>query len=77
MADQDNKSDVCASIPGNSIKILVNKGERVKEGQSLAVIEAMKMETNIVAVIEGIIEEVYVSEGQPVKTGELLMKISK
>ena len=77
MADQDNKSDVCASIPGNIIKILVNKGERVNEGQSLAVIEAMKMETNIVAVIEGIIEEVYVSEGQPVKTGELLMKISK
>ena len=77
MADQDNKSDVCASIPGNIIKILVNTGERVKEGQSLAVIEAMKMETNIVAVIEGIIEEVYVSEGQPVKTGELLMKISK
>ena len=77
MADQDNKSDVCASIPGNIIKILVNKGERVKEGQSLAVIEAMKMETNIVAVREGIIEVVYVSEGQPVKTGELLMKISK
>ena len=77
MADQDNKSDVGASIPGNVIKILVNKGERVKEGQSLAVIEAMKMETNIVAAIEGIIEEVYVSEGQPVKTGELLMKISK
>lgn len=77
MADQDNKSDVGASIPGNIIKILVNKGERVKEGQSLAVIEAMKMETNIVAAIEGIIEEVYVSEGQPVKTGELLMKISK
>ena len=77
MADQDNKSDVGASIPGNIIKILVNKGERVKEGQSLAVIEAMKMETNIVAVIEGIIEEVYVSEGQPVKTEELLMKISK
>ena len=77
MADQDNKSDVGASIPGNVIKILVNKGERVKEGQSLAVIEAMKMETNIVAAIEGIIEEVYVSEGQPVKTEELLMKISK
>ncbi|MEO2508003.1 biotin/lipoyl-containing protein [Clostridium paraputrificum] len=77
MADQDNKSDVGASILGNIIKILVNKGERVKEGQSLAVIEAMKMETNIVAAIEGIIEEVYVSEGQPVKTEELLMKILK
>lgn len=77
MADKDNKSDVGANIPGNIIKILVNKGERVKSGQSLAVIEAMKMETNIVAAIEGIIEEVYVSEGQPVKTEELLMKISK
>ena len=70
------RSDVGASIPGNIIKILVKKGERVEEGQSLAVIEAMKMETNIVATIEGIIEAVYVSEGQQVKTGELLMKIS-
>ena len=76
MADPNNKSDVGASIPGNIIKILVKKGERVEEGQSLAVIEAMKMETNIVAIIEGVIEEVYVSEGQQVKTGELLMKIS-
>ena len=76
MADSNNKSDVGASIPGNIIKILVKKGERVEEGQSLAVIEAMKMETNIVATIEGIIEAVYVSEGQQVKTGELLMKIS-
>ena len=41
----------------------------------MAVIEAMKMETNIVAAIEGIVEEIYVLEGQSVKTGELLMKI--
>ena len=60
MADQNSKADVGASIPGNIIKILVNKGEIVKEGQSLAVIEAMKMETNIVAAIEGIVEEIYV-----------------
>lgn len=77
MANADNKYEVGASIPGNIIKILVNKGEEVKEGQSLVVIEAMKMETNIVAAISGVVERIFVTEGQQVKTGELLIKISE
>ena len=75
MADQDNKSDVCASIPGNIIKILVNKGERVKEGQSLAVIEAMKMENNINADKDGKITAINVSKGESVLEGTDLVII--
>lgn len=77
MANPDNKSEVGASIPGNIIKVLVAKGDKVKEGQSLLVIEAMKMETNIIASCNGVIEEVYANEGQQVKTGELLIKIGE
>ena len=75
MADKDNKLEIGASIPGTIIKVLVKEGAEVKEGESLLVIEAMKMETNIVAASTGIIESVLVEEGQQVKTGELLMKL--
>ncbi|SFD29945.1 pyruvate carboxylase [Clostridium uliginosum] len=75
MADPSNKLEIGASIPGNIIKVLVKEGQEVKEGESLIVIEAMKMETNIVASISGVIESVFVKEEQQVKTGELLVKI--
>ena len=75
MADSENKLEIGASIPGTIIKVLVKEGDEVKEGESLLVIEAMKMETNIVASSAGIIESVLKEEGQQVKTGELLIKI--
>lgn len=75
MADKDNKLEIGASIPGTIIKVLVSEGTEVKEGESLLVIEAMKMETNIVAASTGTVEAVLVQEGQQVKTGELLMKL--
>lgn len=75
MADPENKNEVGSSIPGNINKVLVNEGDEVKEGQSLIIIEAMKMETNIVAPVSGVIEFIAVKEGQQVKTGELLIKI--
>ena len=75
MADPENKLEIGASIPGTIIKVLVKEGDEVKEGESLLVIEAMKMETNIVASSTGTIESVLIQEGQQVKTGELLMKI--
>ena len=75
MADPENKNEVGSSIPGNINKVLVKEGDEVKEGQSLIIIEAMKMETNIVAPVSGVIEFIAVKEGQQVKTGELLMKI--
>jgi pyruvate carboxylase len=75
MADPSNPLEVGASIPGTILKVLVKDGDQVKKGQSLVVIEAMKMETNIVAANDGTIETVLVKEGQQVKTGELLIKI--
>ncbi|HEY5524436.1 MAG TPA: pyruvate carboxylase subunit B, partial [Clostridium sp.] len=77
MADPSNKLQIGASIPGGIIKVLVKEGDEVKEDQSLIVIEAMKMETNILATSAGIIESILVQEGQQVKTGELLVKIKE
>lgn len=75
MADPENEKEIGASIPGTVLKVLVKEGDKVEAGQSLMIIEAMKMETNIVAKQESIIESILVKENQQVKTGELLMKM--
>ncbi len=75
MADPEDKSQVGSSIPGMVSKVNVKKGDVVEENQVLAVIEAMKMETSVVARMAGVVDELLVSDGTSVKAGELLMTI--
>lgn len=75
MADPEDKSQVGSSIPGLVSKVNVKPGDRVEENQVLAVIEAMKMETSVVARINGVVDQVLVSEGTSVKAGELLLTL--
>ena len=75
MADPKDKSQVGASIPGMVSRVNVKPGDRVEPNQVLAVIEAMKMETSVVARMAGIVDEVFIKEGTSVKAGELLMTI--
>lgn len=72
LADKDNTSEVGSSIPGTIVKIFVKPGEEVKESQPLMVVEAMKMETNIIATKSGKVEKILVSEGIKVESGELV-----
>ena len=76
-ADENDPSEVGANISGSIVKLLVSKGQAVEENEPIAVIEAMKMETNIIATADGPIEKVYVKEGDQVKAGELVAKIEK
>lgn len=75
MADPEDKGQVGASIPGMVSKVGVKSGERVEENQVVAVIEAMKMETSVVARMAGVVGEVLIAEGSVVKAGELLMTV--
>ena len=75
LADPSDKSQAGASIPGMVSKICVKLGDAVEENQVLAVIEAMKMETNVVARMAGTVEQVLIKEGGSVKAGELLITI--
>ncbi len=75
MADPDDEKEIGASIPGNIIKVLVKEGDEVKANQTIAVIEAMKMETNVASPVDGVVETVLVKEEQSVQTGELLAKL--
>ncbi len=75
LADPEDKSQVGASIPGMVSKIAVKPGDQVEENQVLAVIEAMKMETSVVARMAGTVEQVLIGEGGSVKAGELFITL--
>ena len=75
LADPEDKSQVGSSIPGMVSKVNVKPGDVVEENQVLAIIEAMKMETSVVARMPGIIDKVMIKDGASVKAGELLMTI--
>ncbi|WP_156936249.1 pyruvate carboxylase [Clostridiisalibacter paucivorans] len=75
MADPDNEKEIGAGIPGKVSKVVVKEGDKVEENQTLVILEAMKMETDVKSTISGEIESILVEEGQQVKSGELLVKI--
>ena len=56
-------------------KVAVKPGDTVEENQVVAVIEAMKMETSVVARMAGVVDQVFITDGTSVKAGELLMTI--
>ena len=66
---------VNAPMPGNILKVNVNVGDAVKEGQVLVVLEAMKMENEIMAPKAGTVTQVLVSKGSTVDTGAPLVVI--
>ncbi len=67
---------VTAPMPGNILKVNVNVGDQVKEGQVLVVLEAMKMENEIMAPKAGTITQVVVSKGSTVDTGAPLVVLA-
>lgn len=74
-ANEEDPFEIGANIPGTILKVLVKEGDEVDEKQPVAVIEAMKMETNILAPAKGTVDKIYVTEGQQVKAGELVVKL--
>ena len=66
---------VTAPMPGNILKVNVSVGQSVKEGDLLCVLEAMKMENEIMAPRSGTVGPVPVPKGSSVNTGDLLVAI--
>lgn len=66
---------VTSPLPGNVLSINVNVGDAVKAGQLLVLIEAMKMENEILAPADGIVKQILVSKGAVVATGDTLLVI--
>ena len=62
-------------LPGVILEMKVNVGDSVTEGQTLLVLEAMKMENNIDAPKSGVIKSISKSKGDSVLEGDLLLTI--
>lgn len=67
--------EITAPMPGTVLKVHVNVGEQVKENQSLLVLEAMKMENEIVSPVDGVVTSIMVRDGQAVDVGEILITV--
>jgi len=66
---------ITAPIPGLIMDIKVKVGDTVLAGETLAIMEAMKMENNIVSNVAGTVKEVPIQKGAEVKTGDVIMII--
>lgn len=67
---------VVAQMPGTIIDIFVNKGDSVKRGQSLLILEAMKMANEVVAPYDGTIAEIHVIPKASVNAGDVLVSLN-
>ncbi len=66
---------VVSPMPGKVVKILVKVGDEVKAGQSVAVVEAMKMENELRIGRDGKISKIGAQEGQAVEAGQILVDL--
>jgi len=64
-----------APMQGTIVKVLVTEGQKVKSGEAIVILEAMKMENSILAHVEGTVEDLKVKEGQSIETGATIAVI--
>jgi len=67
--------DISSSMPGNVVEVMAKEGEQVAIGDTLFIIEAMKMETEIKAQVAGCVTAVHINKGDRVTPGEALIQI--
>lgn len=68
---------VNAPMPGNILDIKVSVGDKVAANQVVAVLEAMKMENDIVTPVAGTVASVNVTKGQAVNSGDVLITVAE
>ncbi len=74
-ADAGEGTPVKAALPGNVLKVLVTEGDSIAEGDVIAVVEAMKMETEIKSPVSGTVKSVEIEVGNKVQTGQVLVTV--
>jgi biotin carboxyl carrier protein len=72
---QKGKSVVTAPMPGKVVKVNVAEKEAVRKNQTLAIVEAMKMENEIKSPLEGFVKKIYVSPGDLVDSEKPLLEL--
>jgi len=74
-ADLEEPSQVAAPIPGLIASLSVSVGAKVKKGDKLLMMEAMKMQTTVYAPMDGVVSEVHAAVGESVEAKDLLVKL--
>lgn len=72
--NSEGSTETLAPMPGTILNIHVDVGSKVKEGDVLCILEAMKMENTLVAAQEGTVKEILVNKGEAVEAGQVLIK---
>ena len=67
---------ISSPLPGSIAAIKAEAGQKVKSGQVLLLIEAMKMENEVVSPRDGVVRQIIVSKGVSVKTGDPLLTLA-
>jgi len=75
-ASTEGRQSVVAPMPGKIVRLLVKKGETVKAGQGIAVVEAMKMQNEVRSPKAGVIERLQVEEGRAVNAGDTIAVVA-
>lgn len=73
----DQEGALIAKMPGKVVKVLKKEGDKITKGESLIIIEAMKMENEIKANCSGSIEKIHVQAGQSINAGDALVSIEQ
>lgn len=73
--DLHDDHNIYAKMPGKIVKVIGKKGARIEKGETVMIMEAMKMENEIRATFSGEIVNIFVNEGQAVESGGLLVEI--
>jgi biotin carboxyl carrier protein len=75
---QANKVEaVTAPMPGKIIELLVEEGTPVKEGEAILILEAMKMQNEIIAQVSGKVKKIHIKPGDSVTKDDLLLEIER
>ncbi|MBT8362506.1 MAG: acetyl-CoA carboxylase biotin carboxyl carrier protein subunit [Desulfobacterales bacterium] len=75
-ANDEASGIITAAMPGTILEVKAAEGDTVVRGEALLILEAMKMENEIMAPCDGVISEIHVAVGASVNSGDLLIVIS-
>jgi biotin carboxyl carrier protein len=68
---------IAAPMPGKVMRLLVAEGDRVARGETLAILEAMKMEHRLAAPHDGRVSALHVVEGEQIEEGKILLDLDR
>src|SRR5690625_628468 len=72
---KEDSTTVKAPMAGTILAVNVSPGQKIVQGETLIVLEAMKMENEIVAPVDGVVEDIYVSKNERVESDQVLLSL--